>query len=56
VISVVDGIGHDDLGRQSFNQRCSLWHITSVTGGESEPDGATQASDCKVYFGAQTPA
>lgn len=53
VVGVVGGVGHHDLGRQSFDQRRCLRHIAAMTGGEGKADGTAQAPDREVDFGAQ---
>lgn len=45
LIGVVGAVGHDDLGRKPFDQRCGLKSIATMTGGQGEAHGAAQASE-----------
>ena len=56
VIGVIGGIGHDDLGGQTIDQRCGLRHIAAMTGSQCAPDWATKAANREMDLGAQTAA
>src|SRR5215212_8732084 len=56
VIGVIGRVGHDDLLRQTFDQRAGLGRITSLAGCEREPDRASQAPDRQMDLGAQAAA
>ena len=55
-VTVVGGISHHCLGRQTFDQGQGLRGVATLAGGEDEADRAAETSDGEVDLGAQTAA
>src|SRR5258708_24666099 len=55
MIGVVGCVGHDDLGREAFQQSSRLRCI-ALTCGQHEPHGTSQASNGHMNLGAQATA
>ncbi len=56
VIGVISGIGHHDLGGETFDQSAGLRRIAFLSSRQDEADRTSQASDGQVYLGAQAAA
>lgn len=56
VIGIISGVGHHDLGGETFDQSAGLRGIAFLACRQDEADRTSQASDGQVYLGAQAAA
>jgi hypothetical protein len=45
MVCVIGRVGHDDLGRQTLDERASLWRVAHLAGRQGEAHGTSQATD-----------